>query len=328
MNDPETVINAFRKYDTGAQMESAQNKDIVYQIKSNLDDSGIYSTMEYTTYKNVRYESILSMGDASKDDENRKKLYACLSAPAERWSDLYKAQRNAVITWHASYLKAKEAGNSDMVKRAEDKIDEAQKQIDVLSTFRKNLRKYCKAYTYISQIVDLNDPELEIFYGFCTLLSHRINGDDGTDVDINSLVMSDYRINKGHMTSGSKQEELDDIIRQINLIWGEDTPAEEGAEILNAIADKVSADEVSRTQIRNSSNSKDAIIQDGRLARIVTMAAMQLKGEEFTAMVNKILNDPQSFNALLPIIYDLVNNKTRFDVEAVQKAGRDSRKKK
>ena len=346
VNDPETVINAFRKYDTGAQMESAQNKDIVYEIKSNLDDSGIYSTMEYTTYKNVRYQSILSMGDASKDDENRKKLYACLSAPAERWSDLYKAQRNAVITWHASYLKAKEAGNSDMVKRAEDKIDEAQKQIDVLSTFRKNLRKYCKAYTYISQIVDLNDPELEIFYGFCTLLSHRINGDDGTDVDINSLVMSDYRINKldlpgnpddrhtlrpmtaGHMTSGSKQEELDDIIRQINLIWGEDTPAEEGAEILNAIADKVSADEVSRTQIRNSSNSKDAIIQDGRLARIVTMAAMQLKGEEFTAMVNKILNDPQSFNALLPIIYDLVNNKTRFDVEAVQKAGRDSRKKK
>jgi type I restriction enzyme R subunit len=233
-----------------------------------------------------------------------------------------------------------------MMKRAEDKIDEAQKQIDVLSTFRKNLRKYCKAYTYISQIVDLDDPELEIFYGFCSLLSHRINGDDGTDVDINSLVMSDYRINKvdvpdnpddhhtlkpmtaGHMTSGSKQEELDDIIRQINLIWGEDTPAEEGAEILNAIADKVSADEVSRTQIRNSSNSKDAIIQDGRLARIVTMAAMQLKGEEFTAMVNKILNDPQSFNALLPIIYDLVNNKTRFDVEAVQKAGRDSRKKK
>ena len=58
------------------------------------------------------------------------------------------------------------------------------------------------------------------------------------------------------------------------------------------------------------------------------MAAMQLKGEEFTAMVNKILNDPQSFNALLPIIYDLVNNKQRFDVEAVQKADRDSRKKK
>ena len=45
-------------------------------------------------------------------------------------------------------------------------------------------------------------------------------------------------------------------------------------------------------------------------------------------MVNKILNDPQSFNALLPIIYDLVNNKQRFDVEAVQKADRDSRKKK
>lgn len=130
------------------------------------------------------------------------------------------------------------------------------------------------------------------------------------------------------MTSGSKQEELDDIIRQINLIWGEDIPAEEGAEVLNAIADKVAADEITRIQIRNTSNSKDAVIQDGRLANIIKMAAMQLKGEEFTAMVNKILNDPQSFAAILPIIYDLVNNKERFDVEAVQKAGRDSRKKK
>ena len=58
------------------------------------------------------------------------------------------------------------------------------------------------------------------------------------------------------------------------------------------------------------------------------MAAMQLKGEEFTAMVNKILNDPQSFSALLPIIYDLVNNKERLDIESVQKADRTGRKKK
>lgn len=346
VNDPETVLNAFKKYDTGAELSSAQDNDIVYKIKSNLDDSAIYSTMEYETYKNVRYESIIEMNDPDKADENRKKLYACVSAPAERWMDLYKAQRNAVITWHSTFLKAKEADNTDMMKRATDKIDEAQKQIDVLTTFRRNLRKYCKSYTYISQIIDLDDPELEIFYGFCTLLTHRIDGADESDVDINSLVMSNYRINKldvpdkpdeprklrpmgaGHMTSGSKQEELDDIIRQINLIWGEDIPAEEGVEVLNAIADKVAADEITRIQIRNTSNSKDAVIQDGRLANIIKMAAMQLKGEEFTAMVNKILNDPQSFAAILPIIYDLVNNKERFDVEAVQKAGRDSRKKK
>lgn len=341
VNDPEVVLNAFKKYDTGAEMASAQNEDIVYDLKKKLDESGIYSTMEYTTYKNVRYESIINIDNKGMADTYRKKMYASVSAPAERWQDMYKAQRAAVVTWHESYLKAKDVNNTDMMEKAESKIDEAQIEIDKLADFHKSLRKYCKAYTYISQIVDLADPELEIFYGFCNLLNHRINGSDVTDVDVSSLIMSDYRINKVDLpedtdedhklkpmratskTHAAKQEELSEIIRQINMIWGSDVPAVEGAEVINAIADKVTADDISRVQIRNSSNSKEAIIQDGRLERIVKLAAIQLKSDEFVEMVDKALNDPQSFSALLPLIYDLVNNRERLDIEEIKKADKE-----
>ena len=153
--------------------------------------------------------------------------------------------------------------------------------------------------------------------------------------------MSDYRINKVDLpedtdedhklkpmratskTHAAKQEELSEIIRQINMIWGSDVPAVEGAEVINAIADKVTADDISRVQIRNSSNSKEAIIQDGRLERIVKLAAIQLKSDEFVEMVDKALNDRQSFSALLPLIYDLVNNRERLDIEEIKKADKE-----
>ena len=36
VNDPDTVLNAFRKYDNGAKMEHAQSLDIIYEIKSQI----------------------------------------------------------------------------------------------------------------------------------------------------------------------------------------------------------------------------------------------------------------------------------------------------
>lgn len=344
VNDPDVVLKAFKKYDTGAEMNKAQDPNVVYEIKKNLDNAEVYTTMEYTTYKNIRYKAILKMNDPEKIAEYRKRMYASVSVPAERWENAYKAQHDAVITWHDSYLKAQEVDNQDVMLKAEAKMAEAEEAMGTLLAFRKNLRKYCKAYTYISQIIELDDPELEIFYGFCNLLMHRINGTDRNDVDINSLVMSNYRINKldmpekpqessplkpmrsGSSTGVSKQEELDEIIRQINLIWGDDVPPEDGATILNTIADIVSSDIISRIQIRNSTNSKEAIIQDGRLKRIVVLAIMHLKDPKIEKMLDKVLTDEQSIDAILPIIYDMVYKNTRIKIDQIMEAEKKSKK--
>jgi type I restriction enzyme R subunit len=118
----------------------------------------------------------------------------------------------------------------------------------------------------------------------------------------------------GGKARSSKQESLKALIAKINEIWGDDTSPVTGARTLNAIADYVVADDVSRIQIRNSTNSKEAVIADGRLESIIKLAAVSLKNNDFEALADKIINDPQTWEPIAEVIFDLVDNKKRVDI--------------
>jgi type I restriction enzyme R subunit len=123
----------------------------------------------------------------------------------------------------------------------------------------------------------------------------------------------------GSGTSKKKQTSLKEIVEKINEAFGADVPATEGARTVNAIVDSVAADDVSRIQIRNSTNSKEAIIADGRLENIIKVAALSLKNNELGKLAEQILNDPQSIRPIAEMIYDLVNQKKHLDVEEISK---------
>ena len=105
-----------------------------------------------------------------------------------------------------------------------------------------------------------------------------------------------------------------EIIRRINEVWGSDVSAVTGARTINAIADYVAADEVSRIQIRNSTNSKEAIIADGRLESIIKLAAVALKNNDFEVLAEKIISDPQAWKPLADVIFDMVDKNKRIDM--------------
>ena len=336
VNDPETVERAFNKYDHGAQMEHAQKLEIVYDTKKRLDERDVYTLDEVNTYRDVRYKSIDAIS-ASVKDAYRKKLYQAVSAPAERWNNAYKANHNAYATWSANKDEAKRTGNNDLLAQADSKLDEISEEQEHLLDFKKDLKKYCSSYTYISQIVDLGEPELEIFYGFAKLLLKRLDGTALEEIDISSLVLSDYRISEvdrpmsdgdddpailrpmgsGSGTSKKKRTTLKEIVEKLNEAFGEDVPVVEGARAVNAIVDSVSADDVSRIQIRNSTNSKEAIIADGRLENIIKVAALSLKNNELGQLATQILDDPQAIRPIAELIYDLVNKKKHLDIEEI-----------
>ena len=202
-------------------------------------------------------------------------------------------------------------------------------------SFRKNLKKYCSAYNYITQIVDLGDPDLEVFAGFCKLLSHKLSGTMLEEIDVSNLVLSDFRINSlgpvqesdgpavlkpmraGGKGRSSKKESLRKIVARINEVWGENVSPVTGARTINAIADYVAADDVSRIQIRNSTNSKDAIIADGRLGTIIRMAAIALKNNDFAELADKLITDPQAWKPLADIVFDLVDKNKRVDMDSL-----------
>ena len=330
VNEPETVLRAFKKYDMGATMEHAQNLEVIYEIKKKLNDADIYTADEFEAYKVARYQSISALDE--KKDSHRQKLYKAVSVPAERWISIFKAQQTAYSTWMNIYEEAKAKGDADTMKQAETKVKAIEDERDTLIDFRKKLKKYCSAYTYISQIVDFGDPDLEVFYGFAKLLAHKIEGTSIDEIDVTNLVLADFKINKldvnsdgvegavlkpvkaGGKAKSSKQESLKSLIAKINEIWGDDASPVTGARTLNAIADYVAADDVSRIQIRNSTNSKEAVIADGRLESIIKLAAVSLKNNEFETLADKIINDPQTWKPLAEVIFDLVDNKKRVDI--------------
>ena len=332
VNDPETVTRAFQKYDKGAQMEKAQSLDIIYDIKKALDEATVYTDAEYQEFKKVRYQSLAKLSD--NKDISRKSLYQAVSAPAGRWLDQNKALNTALAQWRDILDEATVKSDKNTVKQATAKISEIQEDVDKLADFRKKLKRFCDAYDYISQVIFLEDPDLEVFYAFAKLLYHRTQGTSLDEIDVKNLVLTDYRISEmqvvyngedavlrpmgsGGKGKSPKKRSLREIITKINTIWGEDSNAVTGARTINAIADYVAGDDVSRVQIQNSTNSKDSVIADGRLESIIKLAAVSLMNNDFAALAAKVVDDPQAWKPLAEIIYDLVGKRKRIDIPEI-----------
>lgn len=159
---------------------------------------------------------------------------------------------------------------------------------------------------------------------------------------MNNLVLTDYRINEldvvrsgdeatllpmgaGGKGKSQKKKSLKEIITKINSIWGEEVSAVTGAQAINAIADKVAADEISRIQIQNSTNSKEAVIADGRLESSVLQAALSLINNDFKDLAEKVMNDPQALTPMTEIVYDLILKRKHLDITALTEFIKESR---
>lgn len=344
VNEPRVVVSAFKKFDTGAEMESAQKLEIIYEIKSALDDAGIYTQDEFDTYKLMKYKSMTDVDETSKDSY-RNKIYNLVSVPAERWNSALKAQQNAYNVWYNVLETANNKKDADTAKRANAELKNVQDEIDKLMDFRKKLKRYTAAYEFITQIIDLGEPDLEVFSSFAKLLAHKMDGISVDEIDIRSLVLSDFKLKyrgdeklepngsttlkpmtAGGQGRGGRKDTLKAIIARINEIWGENVSPDVGARTINAIADFVTADDVSRVQIQNTSNSKEAVIADGRMERIIQLAAISLKNNEFGVLADKIISDPQTWRPLADIIYDLVDKNKRIDMLELVKYIRSDKK--
>ncbi len=345
VNDPNIVVKAFQKYDKGAKMESVQKLEIIYEIKDSLDKSNIYTQDEFEAYKVAKYKSMTDV-DETKKDSYRTKIYSLVSVPAERWNAQVHAQQNAYNTWRDVLENAKKHKDKDTQQQADAQLKNVQDELDKLMTFRKKLKRYNSAYEFITQIIDLGEPDLEVFNSFAKLLSRKLDGISVDEIDISALVLSDYKIKAlsagiassdgeqtlkpmtaGGQGKGGHKESLRIIVSRINEIWGNEVSTDVGARTINAIADYVAADDVSRIQIRNTSNSKEAIIADGRMEVIIQHAAVALKNNEFEELADKIINDPQAWKPLADIIYDLVDNNKRIDMPELIKFMKATKKK-
>lgn len=329
-NDAETVLAAFKMYDKGATMVTAQDPDVIYEIKDDLDNAEIYSTQDLIKFKQALYKSrgIAIEGDS---DEYRRELYSAVSGPAETFTTKFTAAKLSYEEWTDTEHEASSSGDEEQVRLARFKANESAEQLTALTTFRKKLSKFCGVYTFLTQIVDYGEPDLEVFYSFAKLLGHRIAGTSLDDVDVSGLVLSDYRISQQNMPedvsdqiltpvgSGAvvtvpKRDTMARIVERLNQTWGDEGDPVVKARAVNAVSDIVASDNVVSTQITNTSNTKESVLADGRLRNIIIKALLTMMTNELSELAEQVLDDPQAIEPLTEQVYDLIASGKRYDI--------------
>jgi type I restriction enzyme R subunit len=192
VNDPEAVLAAFAKYDSGARLQKVQDQNVIFDLQSDLDNACIYTDEEVRDYAVVRYRSAAAY--AAGEDALHKDLFAATSAPTERFNDAVKRQREAIGHAESVFEAAKAQGNEPAMKQADASRAQYAEVLKQLMDFKSGLSRFGSLYNYVAQIRDLGDPSLEAFASFARLLSKRLNGVPPEQVDVSALVLTGFDV--------------------------------------------------------------------------------------------------------------------------------------
>ncbi len=63
-----------------------------------------------------------------------------------------------------------------------------------LTDFKAGLARFGRLYAYVAQLVDLGDPDLEVFAAFSKLLANRLDGVPASEIDLHGIALTGYDI--------------------------------------------------------------------------------------------------------------------------------------
>ena len=320
VNDPAVILSAFAQYDDGAKLEEIQDLDVVYELKQQLDAQGIYNLHDLDVYKKARARSVLK-GQA--DDSVHKVLYAA----TQRSTDIFNTQLRSLVEnikqWENAFQKASQAGDELARQQAEHQRSEYTKAREALMLFKTRLGRFVRVYNYIAQLIFFDDADLENFASFAKLLAKRLQGVAPEQIDLSSLVLTNYEIKSNSVPDGVKEdlllesikpdggtgndrekEFLKDIIKRINELFGDIAPVVDQKHFAAQIAQKTQENDLVNEQINAVQNTK-AQAMTGDLASAVTQSVIQAMASH-DAIARTLLKDQQSMKDFVGIIYDLV----------------------
>jgi type I restriction enzyme R subunit len=310
VNDPAEILAAFKTYYDTAQLESVTDPNLVYNLRTKLDAAGYYDTFE------VERVAAVLMKPAPKQGE----VAGALEPVRERITNQFKAaQQRFQIT--------REQGNEHDRKEAWD-------EMEALQLFKRDMACFLRVYTFLSQIFDYQNTDIEkryLFYKFLLpLLDFR---SERPQIDLSEVVLTHHALrNKGKQAlnlsagenpklqpfteagSGSVQEKqkalLGEIIAKVNdLFEGELTEEDKLVYVNNVIKGKLLESEVLAQQAANNTKEQFANSPDlaseilnaimDALAAHTTMSKQALESEKVRSGLKDVLLGPaQLYEAL------------------------------
>ena len=259
INEPKDILEAFKTYYTTATLSNVTDANLVLDLRAKLDGTGFYDDFEVNRVVEVE------MNPASKQSQ----LEAAIAPVADRLLKQFKAAQLS--------LKTAKANKDEKAAQA------AKDQMDSLLLFRADMTAFQRLYTFLSQIFDYGNTDIEKRSMFYKRLIPLLKfGREREGVDLSQVVLTHHNLkNRGKQAlqlqdkeypkldpiteagTGSVQEKekayLNEIIEKVNdLFKGELTDNDKLVYVNNVIRGKLMESQVLIQQAENNSKEQFA----------------------------------------------------------------------
>jgi type I restriction enzyme R subunit len=170
-NEPAEILSAFQAYYTTARLAGVTDPNLVFDLRAKLDGAGHYDD----------YEVDRVVAAELKEGARQGELVAAIEPVVDRLMKKFRAARDAFAA----------AQTADDEAAAKD----AREEMEALVLFRGDLGAFVRLYTYLSQIFDYGNTEVEkraIFYR--RLLPLLEFGREREGIDLSKVVLTHHTL--------------------------------------------------------------------------------------------------------------------------------------
>lgn len=318
-NEPDEILESFQPYFQTAELADVSDPDLIFDLNEKLRAAGIFTSQEVEQFCAAFFV---------RNKSNAAIANICKPA-VERWQKRYKSAIEAYKQAKEMFERTKKTGDAVLIANAENSFKECKEEKDALEIFKKDLGSFVRFYEFMSQIVDYDDKNLEKLSLYARNLRPMLRETvmDEDDIDLNSVVLSHYRLSKirqqdlmmkedsseyklepgdglGSAKAKDKKEEyLSQIIYRLNEVFITDQLTEK--DLVNyayTIRDKVRENELVMSQIENNSPEQALL---GDFTKAVDDAVMD-SSEAHQNQMLQILSDPSKASNFARIVFDLL----------------------
>jgi type I restriction enzyme R subunit len=318
VNEPDDILAAFQEYYQTATLLDVSDPEHIWELEEKLKQSGIFFMTEVTHFAEVFFMKSKSQAALSN----------VMKPAVERWGSRYKEAAQSAARAREIFERTKKTGDAVLIANAEGELKEATKELDVLGTFKADLRSFTRYYEFMSQLVDYDSTDLEKLSLYARHLYPLLRESTVDDelVDLSSVELSHYRLSKlrqqdlllvrdrhqglfpasdvGTRKARDKKEEfLSQIIARLNETFVTDGLTENDLlDYAYTITNKVSENEAVMHQIRNNS-TEQALLGDFQNA--LDDAVME-SHEAHENQMNQVLGNKTVSAGFKRIVFDLL----------------------
>ncbi|HUD51388.1 type I restriction endonuclease subunit R [Parvibaculum sp.] len=255
VNDAEEVLAAFRTYYETAELEAVTDPNLVFDLRAKLDALGFYDDYEVERVVKVVMNPASTNGD----------LAGALEPVVDRLLKLYKATQERLAVARA--------------QKDEKEAEAAQNEMNGLVLFKADIASYVRMYTFLSQIFDYGNTDIEKRALFFKPLGRLLDfGRERVGIDLSQVELTHHHLaNKGAKTlplsgeaeklkpmtesgGGSINEKekalLREIIEKVNDLFVGEITDDDRLVYVNSLKSKLLASDTLIQQASNNSKTQ------------------------------------------------------------------------